>query len=71
MVAALSKRIKQEFGYLGLFLIISAWGILALIATLLYPKNPSPKPRMKNIQFTSANGRSTGNNKWEQETEKL
>ena len=43
MVAALSKEIKQEFGYLGLFLIISAWGLVALLATALYPQNPSPK----------------------------
>ena len=43
MVAALSKEIKQEFGYLGLFLIISAWGFVALLATALYPKNPSPR----------------------------
>ena len=42
MVAAMSKEIKQEFGYLGLFLIISAWGAVALLATLIYPKNPSP-----------------------------
>ena len=42
MVATLSAEIKQEFGYLGLFLIISAWGIVALLATLIYPKNPSP-----------------------------
>jgi hypothetical protein len=41
-VAALSKGIKEQYGYMGLFVIISAWGIVALIATLMYPKNPSP-----------------------------
>ena len=45
MVAALSKEIKQRFGYLGLFTIISAWGLLSLLATLLYPKNPSPSKK--------------------------
>ena len=41
-VAALSKGIKEQYGYMGLFVIISAWGIVALVATLMYPKNPSP-----------------------------
>lgn len=41
-VAALSKGIKEKYGYMGLFVIISAWGIVALVATLMYPKNPSP-----------------------------
>ena len=44
-VAALSKSIKEKFGYQGLFLIISAWGIVALLATLMYPRNPSPLSR--------------------------
>ena len=30
------------FGYLGLFLVVALWGIVALIATLFYPKSPSP-----------------------------
>lgn len=47
MVATFSKTIKEEFGYLGLFLIISAWGIVSLLATLLYPKNPSPAKLLK------------------------
>ena len=50
-VAALSKGIKEKYGYMGLFVIISAWGIVALVATLMYPKNPSPaslKLRLKN-----------------------
>ena len=41
-VAALSKGIKEKYGYMGLFVIISIWGIVALVATLMYPKNPSP-----------------------------
>jgi len=49
MVAVLSKEIKQEFGYLGLFLIISAWGIVSLLATLLYPKNPKPEKYLKKM----------------------
>lgn len=48
MVATFSKTIKEEFGYLGLFLIISAWGIVSLLATLLYPRNPSPSKILKN-----------------------
>jgi len=42
MVATFSKYLQEKYGYLGLFLIVSLWGIVALIATLLYPKNPSP-----------------------------
>ena len=42
-VAALSKGIKEKYGYMGLFVIISVWGIVALVATLMYPKNPSPQ----------------------------
>ena len=42
MVATLSTTLKEKFGYLGLFLTISVWGIVALVATLLYPKSPDP-----------------------------
>ena len=59
MVAALSKEIKQRFGYLGLFTIISAWGILSLLATLMYPKNPSPS---KKKQEKSVNGVNSSSN---------
>ena len=41
-VAVLSKSIVEEYGYKGLFLIISAWGVVALLASLMYPRNPSP-----------------------------
>merc|ERR1711997_782289 len=41
-VAVLSKSIVEEYGYKGLFLIISAWGVVALLASLIYPRNPSP-----------------------------
>jgi hypothetical protein len=51
-VATMSKKIKENYGYLGLFLIISVWGILALTATLFYPLRPSPerikRRKMKN-----------------------
>ena len=57
MVAALSKEIKQEFGYLGLFLIISAWGLVSLTATLMYPKNPSPSK--KKLQKTPVKDNNT------------
>ena len=42
-VATMSKKIKEAYGYLGLFLIISVWGILALTATFFYPLRPSPE----------------------------
>ena len=42
MVATLTTTLKEKFCYSGLFLIISIWGIVALIATLLYPKSPDP-----------------------------
>ena len=48
-VSASATVNKEKYGYMGLFVIISAWGIVALVATLLYPKNPSPL-RMKNKQ---------------------
>lgn len=47
MVATLSSTLKEKFGYAGLFLTISVWGIVALIATLLYPKSPSPNRSLK------------------------
>ena len=42
MVAAFSSFLVDNVGYLGLFLVISVWGIVALVATLFYPKSPSP-----------------------------
>ena len=39
----MSKRIKESYGYLGLFLIISVWGVVALAATFFYPLRPSPE----------------------------
>merc|ERR1719427_850299 len=45
MVATMSKAIKEQFGWLGLFLIVSAWGFVALLATAFYPYKPSPGPR--------------------------
>ena len=41
MVATLTATLREKFCYSGLFLIISIWGIVALIATLLYPKSPN------------------------------
>jgi len=58
MVAALSKEIKQRFGYLGLFTIISAWGILSLLATLMYPKNPSPSKKKQEKSVNDVNSSS-------------
>ena len=43
MVATFSKYLQENYGYLGLFLIVSSWGIVALVATLMYPRNPSPE----------------------------
>lgn len=60
MVAALSKEIKERFGYLGLFLIISAWGILALGATCLFPRNPSPKLFLQQNKFKGVKSESSG-----------
>ena len=34
------QEIKRRFGWFGLFLIVSAWGFVALIATLFYPYRP-------------------------------
>jgi len=48
MVATMSKVIKERFGWLGLFLIVSAWGFVALTATLFYPYRPRPGPRPDN-----------------------
>ena len=42
IVATLSDGLVTRFGYLGLFLFVSAWGIVALVATLFYPKFPKP-----------------------------
>eukprot|EP00096_Caligus_rogercresseyi_P010593 TRINITY_DN3921_c0_g1_i1.p1 TRINITY_DN3921_c0_g1~~TRINITY_DN3921_c0_g1_i1.p1 ORF type:complete len:515 (-),score=134.49 TRINITY_DN3921_c0_g1_i1:75-1619(-) len=43
MVAALSKTIRENFGYLGLFLSVSIFGIAAFIITQFYPRHPTPK----------------------------
>ena len=40
LVATLSSMIKNAYGWLGLFLIISVAGVVALIATLLFPYRP-------------------------------
>jgi len=45
MVATMSKAIKEQFGWLGLFVIVSAWGFVALLATWFYPYKPRPGPR--------------------------
>merc|ERR1719362_2289034 len=47
MVATLTATLREKFCYSGLFLIISIWGIVALIATLLYPKSPNPAKLLK------------------------
>ena len=47
MVATLTATLREKFCYSGLFLIISIWGIVALIATLLYPKSPDPAKLLK------------------------
>jgi len=49
IVALASKPIKESLGWLGLFLIVSAWGGVALIATLLYPLHPRPGVRPSKI----------------------
>eukprot|EP00096_Caligus_rogercresseyi_P009046 TRINITY_DN3001_c0_g1_i1.p1 TRINITY_DN3001_c0_g1~~TRINITY_DN3001_c0_g1_i1.p1 ORF type:complete len:504 (-),score=64.37 TRINITY_DN3001_c0_g1_i1:149-1660(-) len=43
LVAMTSKPLIEKTGFLGLFLSTSAFGILALIVTLMYPKYPSEK----------------------------
>jgi len=43
--AFMSKAIHEKFGWLGLFLIVSAWGFVALTATLFFPYKPRPGPR--------------------------
>ena len=35
-----TQAIKESFGWLGLFLIVSAWGFVALLATWFYPYKP-------------------------------
>ena len=49
LVATMSKKIKESYGYLGLFLIISVWGIVALTATFFYPLRPSPEQIKRRI----------------------
>ena len=43
MVASLQKYLRDKYGYLGLFLIVSIWGLVALTVTLFYPRNPGPE----------------------------
>ena len=38
MVATLQKYLRDTYGYLGLFLIVSLWGLVALAATYFYPR---------------------------------
>lgn len=45
MVATLSKAIQDAFGWLGVFLGVSGFGVIALIITLFYPYKPRPGPR--------------------------
>jgi len=45
LTAAMSKIIQESLGWLGLFLIMSSFGILALAATFFYPYKPRPGPR--------------------------
>jgi len=51
LVATLSKEIKDNYGWLGLFGIISVNGVVALIATLLFPYEPKPGPRPNPAKF--------------------
>jgi len=51
LVATMSKKIKENLGWVGLFLIISGAGVIALIATLFFPYKPSPGPRPKRPRF--------------------
>jgi len=51
LVATLSSMIKEAYGWLGLFLIISVAGVVALIATLLFPYRPRPGPRPLKPRF--------------------
>eukprot|EP00088_Acartia_fossae_P040502 TRINITY_DN4217_c0_g1_i11.p1 TRINITY_DN4217_c0_g1~~TRINITY_DN4217_c0_g1_i11.p1 ORF type:complete len:208 (-),score=33.05 TRINITY_DN4217_c0_g1_i11:443-1066(-) len=45
MVATMSRAIKEAYGYLGIFLTISGFGVLALVITCFYPYRPRPGPR--------------------------
>ncbi|XP_023330169.1 uncharacterized protein LOC111702648 [Eurytemora carolleeae] len=45
LVATVSKAIKEALGWLGLFLIVSSCGFIALGATIFYPYTPRPGPR--------------------------
>ena len=40
LVATLAKTIRTNYGWLGLFLIISGAGVVALLATLFFPYRP-------------------------------
>ena len=45
MVATMSKKIQEAWGWLGLFLFVSAFGFVALLATFFFPYKPRPGPR--------------------------
>jgi len=49
LVATMSKAIKDAFGWLGLFLTVSSFGSIALVATMLYPYRPSPGARPNRV----------------------
>jgi len=53
MVAALQKYLRETYGYLGLFLIVSIWGLVALTATLFYPRNPGPEKGRHSVDKSS------------------
>lgn len=50
LVATFSKAIKESLGWLGLFLIVSCSGFIALTATLLFPRHPRPGPRREEVK---------------------
>merc|ERR1711892_394918 len=50
LVATMSSAIKSSYGWLGLFLIVSCFGFIALGATYFYPYSPEPGPRPTTIQ---------------------
>merc|ERR1719305_1351610 len=45
LVATMSKAIKEAIGWLGMFLVVSSFGLIALVATIFYPYNPRPGAR--------------------------
>jgi len=50
LVATMSKAIKEAFGWLGMFVIVSLFGFIALIATYFYPYKPGPGPRPTEVR---------------------